>query len=246
MLEGYRHVSVSGKSVLVREDAEAAVVPALVSVEGLAAASASGRGTVYRFALGSGWGFVREYRRGGLMRLLSRDAYLTNRPIAEVRVTDFLWRAGFPVPEPLGICWWRKLGLLRGRIATKALEARHLQEHLQQTREGLPEVFRCAGKTIRRMHELGVYHGDLQVRNILVGAEGVYIIDFDKARGPARLSASSRVANLLRLRRSFEKNGLDMRWYEELAGSYGVMPDSPLVSLYYGAKSALSGALHRK
>ena len=241
MLNGYRYLRESGKSALLREGCADAVLAALLTGEGAVPDSTSGRATVHRFPFEQGEGIVREFRRGGLLARVNRDAYLTNRPLAELRIVDYLWREGFPVPEPLGICWWRRMGFLRGRIATKALEAIHLQDFLEAGAPPSRGVLRRVGEAICRMHALGVCHGDLQVRNILLAGEKPYIIDFDKARRSARLSVWARASNLYRLRRSFDRNRLEPRWYDAIAEGYGPLPHHALSALAYTVRSRLSG-----
>ncbi|HOF39854.1 MAG TPA: lipopolysaccharide kinase InaA family protein [Candidatus Hydrogenedentes bacterium] len=240
MLDGYRYLCDSGKKALLRADCSDTVASALLTRAGAVADSQSGRAPVYRFAFERGEGIVRDYRRGGLLARVNRDLYLGNRPLAELRIVDFLWRQGFPVPEPLGICWWRQLGLLRGRIATKALDAIHLQDFLK-TGSPSPDLLRRVGETISTMHGLGVRHGDLQVRNILVAGDDPYIIDFDKARRQAHLSSRGRAANLYRLRRSFEKNRLESQWYDAIVAGYGPVEHHALIALAYAVRSSISG-----
>jgi len=246
MLEGYQYVRMAGKSGLLREEFADFVKEALLLGQGMSPDNASGRGILYRFPLPEGWGLIREYRRGGLLRFVNRDGYVRNRPLAELCIVDYLWRQGFPVPEPLGICWWRRRGLLRGRIASKTLNARNLQEYLLEDSESCSGILRRVGELIRRMHDLGVVHADLQVRNILITEKGPYIIDFDKARRTGHLSSTARAANLFRLRRSFEKNGLDERAYELIREGYGVLSPHLLLSFLYRMKTKISASRSRK
>jgi tRNA A-37 threonylcarbamoyl transferase component Bud32 len=58
---------------------------------------------------------------------------------------------------------------------------------------------------MRRLHEAGVYHADLTMKNILVTADAVYIIDLDKARLRSSRNEHEDVANLARLNRSIVK-----------------------------------------
>ncbi len=63
---------------------------------------------------------------------------------------------------------------------------------------------------VRKMHEVGIYHFDLHLKNFIVqmGEEGVgplYIIDFDRSRIIYPLKSGKWLANLLRLDRSVEK-----------------------------------------
>lgn len=244
MLHGYRYLCESGKKALLRADCTDTVASALLTGEGAVADSRAGRAPVYRFAFERGEGIVRDFRRGGLLARVNRDLYLSNRPLAELRIVDFLWRQGFTVPEPLGICWWRRRGLLRGRIATKALDAIHLQDYVK-TGTPSPELLRRVGETIRTMHRLGVRHGDLQVRNILLTADAPYIIDFDKARGMKRLSSRDCAANLYRLRRSFDKNRLDSQCYDAIIAGYGPVKHHAFIALAYAVRSRLSGLYRR-
>jgi 3-deoxy-D-manno-octulosonic acid kinase len=59
------------------------------------------------------------------------------------------------------------------------------------------------GRCIRRFHDLGVCHADLNTHNILLSEEQVYLIDFDRSQ--LRGTGLWRDANLVRLRRSLEK-----------------------------------------
>src|SRR5207249_9241821 len=91
-------------------------------------------------------------------------------------------------------------------------EAATLLEALDRARD--PAVRRglaaAAGRAIAGLHAAGVFHADLNLRNILVhaGAEGVRValLDFDRAwLGAAPLRAGARRRNLRRLARSLAK-----------------------------------------
>ena len=56
---------------------------------------------------------------------------------------------------------------------------------------------------MRRFHDLGVCHADLNAHNVLLSEESVYLVDFDRCR--LRAPGLWRDANLVRLRRSLEK-----------------------------------------
>ena len=59
------------------------------------------------------------------------------------------------------------------------------------------------GRCIRRFHDLGVCHADLNAHNVLLGEETVHLVDFDRCR--LRADGLWRDGNLVRLRRSLEK-----------------------------------------
>ena len=117
---------------------------------------------------------------------------------------------------------------------------------VELTRAPLPseeETLRECGALIRQMHEIGVFHSDLQVRNILVGADGPLLIDFDKARLHHSLGPWRRARNLLRFRRSFRKCGLSEVLFQQLCEGYGTLDVPPLLDRFYHVKGRLSDAL---
>ena len=80
------------------------------------------------------------------------------------------------------------------------------------------------GRVIRRFHDAGVHHPDLNAHNILLTPSEVYIIDFD--RGTLRKRGWWADTTLVRLYRSLEKLTLlaapesftDQDWHTLLAG----------------------------
>jgi len=58
---------------------------------------------------------------------------------------------------------------------------------------------------LQRFHQLGFFHGDLQLKNILIAEDQVFVIDFDRSYRKSILSTRERMKNLLRLNRSVEK-----------------------------------------
>jgi tRNA A-37 threonylcarbamoyl transferase component Bud32 len=85
------------------------------------------------------------------------------------------------------------------------------------------QLARKAGRTVRLMHDQGVFHGDLNLKNLLLRVENrtspdIYIIDFDRSRVGRSLSTRDRMKNLLRLLRSAEKwrsQGASIRYTDE-------------------------------
>jgi tRNA A-37 threonylcarbamoyl transferase component Bud32 len=68
---------------------------------------------------------------------------------------------------------------------------------------------RAVADAVARMHDAGILHADLNLRNLLVretaGAPEVFVIDFDRARVHPELSLDERLGNLFRLDRSAQK-----------------------------------------
>ncbi|MEC9349461.1 MAG: lipopolysaccharide kinase InaA family protein, partial [Planctomycetota bacterium] len=63
--------------------------------------------------------------------------------------------------------------------------------------------WRAVGGTIRRFHDHGILHSDLNAANILIQNEKIFLIDFDKAE--VRDPGPWKNANLERLERSLNK-----------------------------------------
>lgn len=177
------------------------------------------------------------------MRLLLRDRFwLVNRPLREFLVHVAASQSGLSVTEPLGVRFevtW--LGLVSGAIATRALDAITLQEWLtNKPSEARTGMLRQCGAQIRAMHDAGIYHADLQIRNILITSEGPVIIDFDNARKVKQIAAWNRSRNLLRLRRSFTKNGFFTECFETVLEGYGPHAIPPWLDATYKAKGRIS------
>lgn len=171
---------------------------------------ASGRGAAYflRNEAGTGW-VLRHSRRGGIVAHISDDSYLwlglsRSRVFREFRLLAELHGRDLPVPEPVAARVVRRGLMYRGDLITVEVpNARPLADWLADT--ALPEQrWQAIGATIARFHHAGVYHHDLNARNILLDADGaITLIDFDKSalRRPGRWCRQ----NLARLRRSLDK-----------------------------------------
>lgn len=221
----------NGRSALVCAEFAGAVGDALLDSTGCVPAGLDGRGGLMRFPCGSGAGLVRHYYRGGAIRHFLRDRYLLRNPaLRELRIHTRIHELGLPVPVPLGACWERRGLFYRAWLATQELPAQNLLACLQNApEEEARDLFVKCGRTIRKMHDAGVYHADLQIRNILVNRDNdahdfdaIYLIDFDKACIRPELSPIKRAQNLYRLRRSMLKTALFPQCFPELCRAYGV------------------------
>lgn len=222
MLEGFVEIRQGGRTAWVREPWSACIAGALLDGAGCTGAGSGGRGELLEFPCASGMGIIRHYRRGGLVRHFLGDLYLLdNRAIKELALHWELFQAGLSVPEPLGASWQRTGPFVRGWIATRRVDAMELGAFL---RTAPPEeaVRRCmeCGHLVRRMHNLGVDHPDLQLGNILVASDTEYLIDFDKAVRIHLLPLKARERNLRRLRRSFLKHSVPVQYFDALGTGY--------------------------
>lgn len=204
---------------------------------------------VYTFPLTDGTGIVREFQRGGFIRHFLQKSYFNdNRPDRELRVWCHARDAKISVPEPLGVCWVKRGPFYSGSIATRFVDSVHLQSFLESKPEEAHSdlVLNQLGKNIREMHAANIIHADLQVRNLLVEANGgTQIIDFDNARIATPIRDSDRYRNLLRLKRSFEKNGLDLKYFTRLCDGYGLEQFPETLEALYAIKGKASSTIAR-
>jgi 3-deoxy-D-manno-octulosonic acid kinase len=170
---------------------------------------AHGRGAAHLIHTGGRRYVLRHYRRGGLIAHLSTDRYLwreewLTRPYAEWQLLYHLAHAGLPVPAPIAARYRRTGFTYTGDLITERLM--HCEPLSARLAHGVLPILNwiAIGRCIRRFHDGGVCHADLNAHNVLVGEdEAVYLIDFD--RGRLRKPGLWCDANLVRLRRSLEK-----------------------------------------
>lgn len=244
-METFEIIVRDAKTALVHPLYRDTVASALLEGRACEPAGKRGRDELVRFPLPDGHGLVRSFRRGGLIRFLLRDRFLrANRPLRELRVLMRANAAGLPVPVPLGACWEKRGPFYRGRIATREIEALDLLGFLHTGSPARNMVLQRCGLAIRQMHDAGIWHADLQVANILVAGTKVYLVDFDKARAPGRVSPLRRWRNLSRLERSMFKHGLPGRDFSRILDGYDVnsadMPSMVLFGLLNVLRHALS------
>jgi 3-deoxy-D-manno-octulosonic acid kinase len=161
---------------------------------------------------------LRRYRHGGTLAGLTGKLFFgPGRALKELDVTARAEALGAPVPHPLLLTLWPVAGPLWSAIIGTRMEDQSV-ELLQALREApdrakLRYLLREAGSAVRRLHDAGVEHRDLQLRNILVTQEEnrrIVVVDLDRARFHARgtMATSKRARNLGRLARSALKEGL--------------------------------------
>ncbi len=170
---------------------------------------AGGRGSIHFIDDGRRHWALRRYLRGGVPALVSRKHYLylgenLTRSFRELRLLDSLKRRGLPVPAPVAACYRRGvLTYVAQLITERIVGARSLSELLAA---GAMDDARWAaiGRCLRRFHDAGVHHADLNAQNILLDAQGkVWLLDFD--RGRERAPGAWRERALGRLARSLAK-----------------------------------------
>lgn len=198
---------------------------------------AGGRGGAWFIAgpRGDEW-VMRHYRRGGLVARLTSDWYLwtgleRTRPWREWRLLADLYAAGLPVPRPVAARVARRGLGYRGDLITERIpDSRSLAALLAETSfERIP--WAAIGRCIRRLHDAGADHADLNAHNILINGRGeIFLVDFDRGRrrAPATLWQEANLGRLLRSLRKLAAPSLaeGQAWSALLAGYNAARPES--------------------
>jgi len=162
---------------------------------------------------------LRQYVHGGLFRNFTRSLYLFgSRSFLELALIEEIRSCGIPTIQPIAAIHRFILPPLY-QAYLLSLEIPYSKDLIQYFQEIGPRpshenillkrrTIRSAGLLLRRFHQSGFYHGDLQLKNILVAGDQLLLIDFDRSYRKRTLSLRERMKNLLRLNRSVEKWGL--------------------------------------
>jgi len=174
----------------------------------LLASASAGRGEAVFCSDGQYEYVLRHYRRGGLPGRFIRDRYLwtgleNTRAWREWRLTAELHGRGLPVPRPVAARVVRSGLFYRADLMTlRIIDARSLAQALASGSMSEPQ-WQAIGQCLRRFHDAGLDHADLNAHNILLADGSVYLIDFDRSR--LRSPGEWQQRNLLRLLRSLRK-----------------------------------------
>jgi tRNA A-37 threonylcarbamoyl transferase component Bud32 len=172
--------------------------------------------------------------RGGLLGGWLPDLFVDGqRPWREALLAEDLAGLGCPTPPVVAVrSTASALGLSRLELATARVDgARDLLDALFADEDPRPLV-RLTGQALRKLHDGGLRHRDLQVKNLLIPRDpedGVVVIDLDRCALGAALDDEERVASLTRFARSLVKRGvaggpwgpLDCRAFLEAYGRTG-------------------------
>ncbi|MFC1890390.1 lipopolysaccharide kinase InaA family protein [Thermodesulfobacteriota bacterium] len=184
-----------------------------------------GRGTTISMAVpgdDEGRIVLRRSLRGGILAKVLGGTYFGLRPrmFEEARITAYGISRGLPAAEVLVAAKEQVAPFIYGGwIITREIpRGQDLLTYLRTGRkaydpEGLRRkrfIIAKAAESIAEMHDIGIYHGDLHLRNILVQINArksvrVFLIDFDKSRLVGEMGMGRRMRNLMRLYRSVVK-----------------------------------------
>jgi hypothetical protein len=159
---------------------------------------------------------LRQYSHGGLFRAITGNLYcFGERSFRELALTEEIRSCGIPTIPTLGAihhrvffpfyqAYFLSLEVPRAMDLTQYLQNMRANPSRENT-SSKRKAIRSVGRLIRQFHEAGFFHGDLQLKNILVAGDQLLLIDFDRSYRKSPLSTRERIKNLLRLNRSTEK-----------------------------------------
>ena len=144
-----------------------------------------GRGEIKILLVGDRLLACRKYIHGGLLRGITGDTFFSEkRAAAELETMMFLEENGFPVVRPCGY-------ITKNSLFTKDL---YFLTFFEENALDLLEFLKSAGRKERlraikslacslfQMGQLGVYHPDLHLQNVLVTkTDALLFLDFDRA-----------------------------------------------------------------
>lgn len=184
--------------------------PRDLAERGVLIGKARGRGFTYFIRVeGNDW-VLRHYQRGGLVAGLLGDNYVwtgieRTRAWREWHMLAKLWQWGLPVPHPIAARVLRRGPVYKADIITERIMGTRTLAYLLVERKVDEGKWKAIGACIRRFHDAGVYHVDMNAHNILLaGEEGIYVVDFDKC-SLRNQSQAWRRSNMARLHRSLTK-----------------------------------------
>jgi hypothetical protein len=177
---------------------------------------------------------TRQYRHGGLFRAMTGNCFFSaTRALVEAQITKYLHDENFPTVEPF--CVIEEHRFLCTHLYFVTLFQENKGDLLNCLRSGSTwqrrHMVKRFAQTVRLMEQLGVYHPDLHLKNVLVAADGgLVFLDFDRAeRG--HIGQHDVIAMMRRLGRfvdKIEKEGrfsvtslekaLFVRIYERMSG----------------------------
>ncbi len=157
---------------------------------------------------------LRHYYRGGVIGKFNKDSYCykgvkKTRAAREYSLLSTMQSLALPAPNPIAYRIIKHGVLYKADLLSSRIEhANNLVAILSL--QSLPDnLWLEIGAIIKKFHNNGIYHHDLNAHNILINdKQQVFLIDFDQ--GELRTKNNHKFSrwkksNLSRLKRSFEK-----------------------------------------
>jgi len=174
--------------------------------------SSGGRGSAWFIERSPEHWVLRHYRRGGLIARVSESAYVflgenKTRSFAEFRLLQKLHNLGLPVPKPISAAYVRQGPTYSASIIIERLTgAVAWGDCLSGSADS--KNWEIVGRLIRKFHDHGLDHADLNCFNVLLKHDEGFLIDFDRSvirHTPSAPGKGWQASNLERLHRSLVK-----------------------------------------
>lgn len=157
----------------------------------------------------------KHYIRKGLMTFLG-DLYLnssiqSSRSYLEFLLLNSLHKNGFPTCRPIMGWITKNKFTYTANLITEYIPSINLKNYIEQNKMEKKD-WHTVGVLIAKLHQQNVFHGDLNITNILVNEndgelEKFLLIDFDKSKQKF-MTYKDKQSNLNRISRSLKKNKL--------------------------------------
>ncbi len=234
--KNYNEFYINNTSIILREDlsSDLYITPILQFISNSSSEKwtplTGGRDNIFLFEIDKNFLIsLKLYSHGGIFKYLFPEyLFFTNRFLNEFHLYRDILKNELPIPEYLGGFWRKEMGLYKCGVITRYISdtitlENFLNDVLTSIEDKYNILIKC-GKAIKKMHDLGIFHYDLQIRNILVHkqSKSIYLIDFDKAKRMSPLNLFCRSLNLMRLKRSFIKRDITIDFFAHLVKGYGV------------------------
>jgi 3-deoxy-D-manno-octulosonic acid kinase len=151
---------------------------------------------------------VRTLMHGGLFRHITGKRFLTpNRTMRELKASAHLISRGILTPEIIAVRLIKEGPFYAIDVISRLIPgAVDLLMYLETVHEDSAELLKKSGMLIRKIHDSGVYHADLHIKNILLDdTKNLWVLDLDKAHQFDRLPGIMKQLNLKRFMRSVKK-----------------------------------------
>ncbi|MBE9567919.1 MAG: 3-deoxy-D-manno-octulosonic acid kinase [Proteobacteria bacterium] len=171
---------------------------------------------------------LKHYYRGGAVARILKDQYLgfsieKSRAFKEWRLLKKMRKLALPVPDAVAAHVQKNLFFYRADLITEKVADSQTLADILSERKLPPEMWSKIGATIKLFHLHDIYHADLNARNILLTDDAeVYLIDFDNSYIRTG-SASWKMANLSRLKRSLMKFKRSMSAFDFYAEDWSAL-----------------------
>lgn len=182
-------------------------LPAIVGTRPMLGASTGIRGRTSIRTLDPGL-VVRTLTHGGAFgRILGPRFLAIDRSLRELEISEHLITQGIPTPELVGLRIARHGVFYSVEVISRMIpDSSDLLTFLERSPDDGAAVIRHTGALIQAIHNAGVYHADLHVKNVVLDRDQTpWVIDLDKARRFTEMPSLLRYKNTRRFLNSLKK-----------------------------------------